>query len=49
VLMIPADVADRVAEQAERVRAAERLVLDFVKSPGLTAEKLRQFQERFRH
>ncbi len=49
VLVIPLDVADRVAEQAQGVRAAERLVLDFVRSPGLTVEKLRQFQERFRH
>ena len=49
VLVVPADIADRVAEQAERVRAAERLVLDFVRSPGLTVEKLRAFQERFRH
>jgi len=49
VLVIPAAIADRVAEEVERVRAAERLVLDFVKSPGLTVEKLRQFQERFRH
>ena len=49
VLVVPADIAGRVAEQAEQVRAAERLVLDFVKSPGLTVEKLRAFQERFRH
>jgi regulator of RNase E activity RraA len=49
VLVIPGGVADRVAEQAQRVRAAERSVLDFVRSPGLTVEKLRKFQERFRH
>jgi 4-hydroxy-4-methyl-2-oxoglutarate aldolase len=49
VLVIPGEIADRVAEQAERVRAAERLVLDFVRSPGLTVEKLRAFQEKFRH
>ena len=49
VLVVPADIAGRVAAQAEQVRAAERLVLDFVKSPGLTVEKLRAFQERFRH
>lgn len=49
VLVIPGDIADRVAEQAQRVRDAERLVLDFVRSPGLTVEKLRKFQERFRH
>ena len=49
VLVIPGDIADRVAEQAQRVRDAERLVLDFVRSPGLTVENLRKFQERFRH
>lgn len=49
VLMIPEAIADRVVEQAERVRAAEREVLEFVRQPGLTVEKLRRFQERFRH
>jgi 4-hydroxy-4-methyl-2-oxoglutarate aldolase len=49
VLVVPDTVADRVAAAAERVRADEREVLDFVRSPGLTVEKLRQFQERFRH
>jgi len=49
VLVIPDGVADRVAEQAQRVRDAEREVLEFVRTPGLTVEKLRKFQERFRH
>ena len=49
VLMIPAAIADRVAAEAERVRLAEREVLDFVRAPGLTVEKLRQFQQRFKH
>ena len=49
VLVIPEGVADRVAEQAMRVREAERQVLDFVRAPGLTVEKLREFQKRFRH
>jgi 4-hydroxy-4-methyl-2-oxoglutarate aldolase len=49
VLVIPESIADRVAAEAERVRAAEREVLDFVRSPGLTVEKLRQFQQRFKH
>ena len=49
VLVIPDDVADRVAAEAERVRLAEREVLDFVRAPGLTVEKLRQFQQRFKH
>jgi 4-hydroxy-4-methyl-2-oxoglutarate aldolase len=49
VLIVPDAVADRVAAEAERVRADEREVLDFVRRPGLTVEKLRQFQERFRH
>ena len=41
VLVIPDGVADRVAGEAQRVRDAERVVLDFVRSPGLTVEKLR--------
>jgi len=49
VLVVPDEVAALVAEEAERVRAAERDVLDFVRTPGLTVEKLRKFQERFRH
>ena len=49
VLLVPAAVAREVAEQAARVRAAERAVLEFVKQPGLTVEKLREFQERFSH
>lgn len=49
LLIVPEAIADRVAEEAERVRADEREVLDFVRAPGLTVEKLRRFQERFRH
>jgi 4-hydroxy-4-methyl-2-oxoglutarate aldolase len=49
ILVIPAAIADRVAERADEVRRAERDVLDFVRNPGLTVEKLRRFQERFRH
>jgi regulator of RNase E activity RraA len=49
VLVVPEAVADRVAAEAERVREDEREVLDFVRAPGLTVEKLRQFQARFKH
>ena len=49
LVVIPEAIADRVAEEAERVRVAEREVLDFVRAPGLTVEKLREFQKRFRH
>lgn len=49
VLVIPDAVADRVAEEAERVRASEREVLEFLRQPGLTVEKLRRFQARFTH
>lgn len=49
LLVIPAAVAHQVADEAARVRAAEREVLDFVRTPGLTVEKLRQFQQRFKH
>lgn len=49
LLVIPDTIASRVVEEARRVRDAERDVLDFVRSPGLTVERLRQFQERFKH
>ncbi|MEN3337876.1 MAG: 4-hydroxy-4-methyl-2-oxoglutarate aldolase [Acidobacteriota bacterium] len=49
LLVIPAAIAHLVADEAERVRLAEREVLDFVRSPGLTVEKLQEFQRRFQH
>ena len=49
VLVIPDAIADQVAERAIGVRDAEREVLDFLRQPGLTVEKLRKFQERFTH
>jgi regulator of RNase E activity RraA len=49
LLVIPESIAGRVAEQAHRVREAERETLDFVRRPGLTVEKLRKFHERFTH
>ena len=49
LLTIPAAVADRVADEALRVRDYEREVLEFVKKPGLTVESLRNFQKRFTH
>lgn len=49
VLVIPAGIADRVADQAMVVREAERQVLEFLREPGLTVEALRRFQESFTH
>ena len=49
VLVIPEAIAGRVAEQVQKVRDAEREVLEFVRQPELTVEKLRRFQERFTH
>jgi 4-hydroxy-4-methyl-2-oxoglutarate aldolase len=49
VLTIPDAIADRIVEEVERVRQAEREVLEFVRGPGLTVERLRAFQERFKH
>ena len=49
LLTIPAEIAAKVADEAERIRHAERDVLEFVRRPDLTVERLRAFQERFRH
>ncbi len=49
VLVVPDGVADRVVEEAQRVRAAEGEVLEFLRKPGLTVDALRRFQERFTH
>jgi regulator of RNase E activity RraA len=43
LLSIPHDIADRVADEAMRVREYEREVLEFVRKPGLTVEDLRRF------
>jgi 4-hydroxy-4-methyl-2-oxoglutarate aldolase len=47
ILVVPETVASRVADEAALVREAEREILDFVRKPGLTVEKLRKFGERF--
>lgn len=49
ILVVPESVADRVADEAERVREAERRVLEFVRQPGLTVENLRKFRDQFTH
>ena len=49
LLTIPAEIAAKVADEAERIRHAERDVLEFVRRPDLTVERLRAFQERFQH
>ena len=49
LLVVPDEIADKVVEEAERVRSAEREILEFVRAPGLTVEKLRSFQRRFKH
>jgi regulator of RNase E activity RraA len=48
ILTIPYDIVDRVADEALRVRDYEREVLEFVRKPGLTVERLQHFQ-RFGH
>jgi regulator of RNase E activity RraA len=47
ILVVPETVASRVADEAALVREAEREMLEFVRKPGLTVEKLRTF--RFTH
>ena len=49
VLVIPSNVADRVAAQAMKVREAEERILTFVRQPGLTVAALKRFQESFTH
>ena len=49
ILVVPESVADRVADEAARVREAERRVLEFVRQPGLTVENLRKFRDEFTH
>jgi regulator of RNase E activity RraA len=49
LLSVPLDIAAQVAAEAQVVRDTERQVLEFVRSPGLTVERLRAFRERFTH
>ena len=49
ILVVPDEIADRVAAEAMKVREEEKAVLDFVRSPGFSVERLRQFQQRYRH
>ena len=49
ILVVPEPVASRVADEAALVREAEREILEFVRQPGLTVEKLRTFRQRFTH
>jgi len=49
LLVIPEEIADRVAEEAERIREMERQILDLVKSPGFTLQKLRELHKKFTH
>ena len=49
ILVVPEGVADRVADEAARVREAERRVLEFVRQPGLTVENLRKFRDQLTH
>jgi 4-hydroxy-4-methyl-2-oxoglutarate aldolase len=49
ILVVPETVASRVADEAALVREAEREILEFVRQPGFTVEKLRTFRQRFTH
>jgi 4-hydroxy-4-methyl-2-oxoglutarate aldolase len=49
LLVIPSNIADRVAAQAMKVREAEEKILRFVRQAGLTVAALKRFQESFTH
>jgi len=49
LLVVPDEVADRVAGEAMKVRLQEKEVMDFVRSADFSLEALRDFQEKFRH
>jgi 4-hydroxy-4-methyl-2-oxoglutarate aldolase len=49
VLVVPESIADRVADEAQRVRDRERQILEIVRQPGFTVERLREALARFTH
>ena len=44
LLVVPDVVADRVVDEVMKVRDAEKAMLDFVRQPGFSVEKLKQRQ-----
>jgi 4-hydroxy-4-methyl-2-oxoglutarate aldolase len=44
LLVVPDSVADRVIDEVMKVRDAEKAMLDFVRQPGFSVEKLKQRQ-----
>lgn len=49
IMVVPEEVVERLPEEAERVRAMEREILDFVRSPDFSLSGLRHLRSRFRH
>jgi 4-hydroxy-4-methyl-2-oxoglutarate aldolase len=44
LLVVPDSVADRVIDEVQKVREAEKAMLDLVRQPGFSVEKLKQRQ-----
>jgi regulator of RNase E activity RraA len=49
ILVIPGEIADQVAAEAEKVREQEAEIMDFVRSPGFSLAGLKELQEKYRH
>jgi regulator of RNase E activity RraA len=44
LLVVPDSVADRVIDEVQKVREAEKVMLDLARQPGFSVEKLKQRQ-----
>jgi 4-hydroxy-4-methyl-2-oxoglutarate aldolase len=49
LLVVPDAVAERVADEASQVRAAEKVILDLARAPGFTVARLRDALASFTH
>jgi 4-hydroxy-4-methyl-2-oxoglutarate aldolase len=49
LLAIPHELAAIVVERAMQVRREEQEILNFVRQPGLTVARLREFRDRYKH
>lgn len=49
VLVVPEEVAAKTADEAMKVREAEKVILDLARAPGFTVAKLREALARFTH
>ncbi len=49
VVVVPDEAAEQIVDEAARIQQTERRLMEFVKKPGFTAEKLRHYLDGYEH